>query len=137
VTSALELRDVFRLFESDGAGCVALQGLSLRVRDGEIVVVLGPSGSGKSTLLRLLAGLDRPSAGTVHAFGHDLGRASGRDLAAYRSRVTGYAEQHYSRALAPELTVRELVGLRLGLDGAAADTRLRRADELLERVDSL
>jgi len=137
VTSVLELRDVFRLFESDGAGCVALQGLSLSVRDGEIVVVLGPSGSGKTTLLRLLAGLDRPSAGTLHAFGHDLGRASGRELAAYRSRLTGYAEQHYSRALSPELTIRELVGLRLGLDGAVTGERLRRADELLDRVGLL
>jgi ABC-type lipoprotein export system ATPase subunit len=134
VTPALELRDVFRLFEDNGTGCVALQGLSLSVRDGEIVVVLGPSGSGKSTLLRILAGLDRPSAGTVHALGHDLGRASGRDRASYRSRLTGYAEQHYSRALAPELTARELVGLRLGLEGVSRAGRLRRADELLERV---
>ena len=134
MTLALELRDVFRLYESDGAGCVALQGLSLSVRDGEIVVVLGPSGSGKSTLLRILAGLDRPSAGLVHAFGHDLGRASERDRASYRSQVTGYAEQHYSRALAPELRARELVGLRLGLEGASRVERQRRADQLLERV---
>ena len=134
MTLALELSDVFRLYEADGAGCVALQGLSLSVREGEIVVVLGPSGSGKSTLLRILAGLDRPSAGLVHAFGHDLGRASERDRASYRSRLTGYAEQHYSRALAPELSARELVGLRLGLEGASRAERLRRADELLDRV---
>jgi ABC-type lipoprotein export system ATPase subunit len=136
VTPALELQDVFRLYEGEreGAGTVALQGLSLGVRDGEIVVILGPSGSGKSTLLRILAGLDRPSAGSARAFGVDLSRCSSRELASYRSRLTGYAEQHYSRTLSPELTARELVGLRLGLEGASPRERRRRADELLDRV---
>src|SRR5207245_450114 len=66
--------------------------------------------------------------------GNDLARLSGRALARYRSEQTGYADQHYSRALAPELTAREFVGLRLGLEGAGRVERGRRADELLERV---
>jgi len=133
VTAAVELRDVFRLY-GESAGAMALQGLSLGVGDGEILVVLGPSGSGKTTLLRVLAGLDRPSAGSVRAFDQELSRMSPKELAEYRSRITGYADQHYSRALAPELTARELVGLRLGLEGATAGERRRRAEELLERV---
>ena len=65
MTSAVEIRDLFRVYTEDGAGVPALQGLTLSVRAREICVVLGPSGSGKSTLLRILAGHDRPSAGTV------------------------------------------------------------------------
>jgi ABC-type lipoprotein export system ATPase subunit len=134
VTAAIEARDLFRIHATADGNAAALQGLSLTVREREVLVILGPSGSGKSTLLRILAGLDRPSAGVVRSFGTDLTGLSGRALAAYRSRTTGYADQHYSRALAPELTARELVGLRLGLEGKPRAERLRRADELLEQV---
>ena len=132
--SAIELHDVFRVHSTPEGDAAALQGLSLRVADGEVLTVLGPSGSGKSTLLRLLAGLDRPSAGVVRVYGDDLGKLPARRLARYRSTLLGYADQHYARALAPELTARELVALQLGLRGAARIERLRRADELLERV---
>jgi energy-coupling factor transport system ATP-binding protein len=98
------------------------------------VTVLGPSGAGKTTFLRILAGLDRPSAGVVRVFGTELGKLPGREVARYRTSTIGYADQHYARALAPELTARELVGVELGLAGATRPERLRRADELLERV---
>jgi len=134
MSTAIELKDVFRVHSTPEGDAAALQGLSLRVRDGEVLTVLGPSGSGKSTLLRLLAGLDRPSAGQVRVYGDDLAKLSPRRLAQYRSSLLGYADQHYSRALSPELTARELVSLQLGLHGAARAERTRRADELLERV---
>src|SRR5690349_20250406 len=132
--SAIELRDVFRVHSTPEGDAAALQGLSLRVEDGEILTVLGPSGSGKSTLLRLLAGLDRPSAGVVRVYGEDVGKLPSRKLSQYRSTLLGYADQHYARALAPELSARELVAVQLGLRGADRTARLRRADELLERV---
>ena len=124
--SLVEARDLYRLYGST----VALQGLSLDVRAGELLVVFGPSGSGKSTLLRILAALDRPTAGSVRVAQHDLRTLKGKALLDYRSRMLGYADQHYARALAPELTARELVGLRLALHGAPWRPR---ADELLER----
>jgi ABC-type lipoprotein export system ATPase subunit len=68
------------------------------------------------------------------AFGLDVGRLSARALARYRAATLGYVEQHYSRALSPELSARELVGLKLRLQGVSRRERLRRADELLERV---
>jgi ABC-type lipoprotein export system ATPase subunit len=134
VRLAIELRDVFRIYNTPEGDAAALQGLSLNVRDGEMLVVLGPSGSGKSTLLRLLAGLDRPSAGIVRVFGEDVGKLAGRALGSWRARTLGYADQHYVRALVPELSARDLVGLELALRGTPRRARLARADELLERV---
>lgn len=125
--SFVEIRDCFRLYDTT----VALQGLSLDVQAGELLVVFGPSGSGKSTLLRILAALDRPTAGSVRVAAHDLRTLRGQALFAYRSRTLGYADQHYARALAPELTVRELVGLRLALRGEHSG---RTVEALLERI---
>jgi energy-coupling factor transport system ATP-binding protein len=132
--SAVEAADLFRIYPSAQGSAAALQGLSLEIEEGELVVVFGPSGSGKSTLLRILAGLDRPSAGTVRVFEHDLRTLRGRPLVDYRSRTLGYADQHYARALAPELTARELVALRLDLLGVDRAESMRTADRLLERV---
>ncbi len=137
MSAAIEAVDLFRLFSSREGTSVALQGLTLDVDEGELLVVFGPSGSGKSTLLRILAALDRPSAGTVRVLGHDLRTLRGRPLARYRSRTLGYADQHYTRALAPELTARQLVGLRLGLLGAPPGESERTADALPERVGLL
>ena len=138
MSALVEVQDVFRVYPSPEGGVAALQGLSLSVQEGEICVVLGPSGSGKSTLLRLVAGFDRPSAGHVRVAGVDIGSLShslgGRAAAGFRSRALGYADQHYWRALASELTIRELVGVQLGLAGATRERRETRADELLERV---
>jgi ABC-type lipoprotein export system ATPase subunit len=132
--TAVEARDVFRVYSTLEGDAAALQGLTLSVEEREVLVVLGPSGSGKSTLLRILSGLDRPSAGVVSVFGRDVGKLRGRRLAEYRSRLLGYVEQHYSRSLDPDLTARDLVALQLGLAGAEGAAREKRADELLERV---
>jgi ABC-type lipoprotein export system ATPase subunit len=132
--TAVEARDVFRVFSTPEGDAAALQGLTLSVEEQEVLVVLGPSGSGKSTLLRILSGLDRPSAGVVSVFGRDVGKLRGRRLAEYRSRLLGYVEQHYSRSLDPDLTARGLVALQLGLAGTEGAAREKRADELLERV---
>ena len=131
---AVDVRDVFRVHQTTEGDAAALQGLSLSVREREVVTVLGPSGSGKSTFLRILAGLDRPSAGSVNVFGVEIGKLPAADVARYRTTTVGYADQHYGRALVPELTARELVALELGLAGDPPAARLRRADELLERV---
>jgi ABC-type lipoprotein export system ATPase subunit len=137
VAALVETRDLFAVYPSATGGVAALQGLTLSVDEGEICVVLGPSGSGKTTLMRILAGLARPSAGAAVVAGVDLTRASGRQLARYRGRVRGYADQHYWRALAGELTAEQLVGVPLGLAALPEPERRRRAHELLERVGLL
>ncbi|HEX7310082.1 MAG TPA: ATP-binding cassette domain-containing protein [Gaiellaceae bacterium] len=130
--NAVETLQLFRIY-GDGRA-VALQGLTMNIEVGEVVVVFGPSGSGKSTLLRVLAGLDTPSAGHVTVFGDDLRELRGRGLREYRSRVLGYIDQHYASALAPELRARDFVALQPALLGTARAERHARADELLERV---
>jgi ABC-type lipoprotein export system ATPase subunit len=132
--SAIEAHELFRVYSTPEGDAAALQGLNLEVEEQEVLVVLGPSGSGKSTLLRILSGLERPSAGRVVVLAREVGKLRGRTLADYRSQVLGYVEQHYSRALDPDLTARELVGVQLGLAGADRETIERRADELLERI---
>ena len=137
MTAALDVRDVFRVYRTAEGDAAALQGLTLSVDRGEIVTVLGPSGSGKTTLLRILAGLERPSAGEVRAFGVDLRTASGGELARYRTTTLGYVDQHYKRALDPALTVADLVELRLRASGLRGNERRVRADELLKTVGLL
>jgi len=84
--TAIAIRDLFRVHSTAEGDAAALQGLSLTVRAGEVVAILGPSGSGKTTLLRILAGLDRPSAGVVRVFGDDLARLPPRGSAATAPR---------------------------------------------------
>jgi ABC-type lipoprotein export system ATPase subunit len=134
MSSALTARDVFRVYTTPRGSSVALQGLNLDISTGEVVVVLGPSGSGKSTLLRVLAGFERPSAGSVHVLGRDIGELDGRALGRHRSTNLGFLEQHYTRALDPDLVARDLVGQQLALLGASPRERRTRADELLDRV---
>ena len=84
--------------------------------------------------MRVLAGFERASAGSIVVSGVELGSLSERRLADYRARTLGYADQHYWRALAGELTAEELIAVPLGLQGAREPERLARAHGLLERV---
>ena len=120
--SAIEVRDVFRVYSTPEGDAAALQGLTLTVEEGEVLVVLGPSGSGKSTLLRLLAGLERPSAGTRACLRRATSARLRRGpLRASTARASlGYVDQHYWRSLDPDLTARELVGAAAGARRRAA-----------------
>jgi ABC-type lipoprotein export system ATPase subunit len=137
MAAIVNTRDLYAVYPSATGGVAALRGLTLALQEQEICVVLGPSGSGKTTLMRILAGLERPSTGSVNVVGLELARASVRQLAVHRSRVLGYADQHYWRALAGELTAEELVAVPLGLSSVSFHRRRARAHELLERVGLL
>lgn len=134
MTHAVDVHDLFRVHRTSEGDAAALQGLSLQVADGEVLVVLGPSGAGKSSLLRVLAGIETPSAGRVVVLGEDIGRLSAARRGILRQRRLGLVDQHHDRALPPALTCRAAVALPLALRGAPARERLRRADELLDRV---
>jgi putative ABC transport system ATP-binding protein len=125
---------VVRIYAGDGIEVQALQGLDLLVAKGELTAVIGVSGSGKSTLLNILAGLDRPTAGTVRVDGHDLGSLKGRERLAYRRGVVGFIWQQTSRNLLPYLTGLQNVLLPMQLAGVRRRDRERRASELLDAL---
>ena len=125
---------VVRIYAADGIEVQALQGLDLLVAKGELTAIIGVSGSGKSTLLNILAGLDRPTAGTVRVDGHDLGSLKGRERLAYRRGVVGFIWQQTSRNLLPYLTGLQNVLLPMQLAGVRRRDRERRAGELLDAL---
>ncbi|MBV9819202.1 MAG: ATP-binding cassette domain-containing protein, partial [Solirubrobacterales bacterium] len=129
---AVLLRDLFCVHRTGQGDAAALQGLSLSVASGEQVCVLGPSGAGKTTLLRVVAGLQRPSAGIARVYGLDVGRMGERARAQVRGRWVGFLHQQADAALSPEMTVGRAVELPLALRGAGRADRERRAGELLE-----
>jgi putative ABC transport system ATP-binding protein len=126
----IRLDGVTKTYQSDGAP--ALAGVSMGVAAGEVVAVMGPSGSGKSTLLNLIAGLDRPSAGTVTVAGRRIDALGESALARFRARHIGIIFQFFN--LLDDLTVEDNVLLPAQLAGASRRQARMRADELLARV---
>ncbi|MFG2904363.1 ABC transporter ATP-binding protein [Kitasatospora sp. NPDC048286] len=110
----------------------ALDGLDLRIRAGEAVAVMGPSGCGKSTLLNMVAGLDRPTAGTVRVHGQDLGQLNEHGLALFRRRHIGMIFQFFN--LIDDLPALDNVALAAQLTGTSARQARRRALELLDEL---
>jgi predicted ABC-type transport system involved in lysophospholipase L1 biosynthesis ATPase subunit len=110
----------------------ALRGITLGVRRGERVALLGKSGSGKSTLLNLLAGLDHPTSGTLHVAGNDLPRLSARQLARFRSVTIGMIFQSFN--LIASRTALQNVELPMIFSGTSPRQRQEQARAALEAV---
>jgi putative ABC transport system ATP-binding protein len=123
----VQLSDVTKRYDHDGAAAVAH--VSLAVAPGEAVAVMGPSGSGKSTLLNLIAGLDRPTSGTIVVGGERVDALSETGLARFRRRQVGMIFQFFN--LLDDMTVADNILLPAQLAGLPAARARDRADELM------
>lgn len=110
-TSAIELRNVTRIYRRDSFEVRALDGVTMSVEAGRFVAIMGPSGSGKTTILNLIAGIDHATSGQVAVGGEEVTRMSERELARWRARHIGLVFQFYN--LIPVLTAFENVELPL------------------------
>ncbi len=128
----IRARDVSRHYTMGPAVIPAVEQVSLEVASGEFAALLGPSGSGKSTLLHLIAGLDRPTSGSIEVAGQELARLSSEELARYRRHTVGMVFQAFN--LIATLPVFDNVELPLRLSEVDRAERRARVEEALARV---
>ena len=130
--SLIQAQNVSRHYHLGDSTIPAINDVSLEIRTGEFVALLGSSGSGKSTFLNLLAGLDRPTSGAIHVRGRNLAAIDPVELAAYRRDTVGMVFQSFN--LLPRMTLAENVELPLRLAEVDRAERAARVQSALEHV---
>lgn len=137
--TVLETNNLIKIYGSGSNEVRALDGVSIRVEEGEFIAVVGTSGSGKSTLLNMIGGLDRPTSGTVAVRGKELFTMKDEALTIFRRRNIGFVFQNYN--LVPVLNVYENIALPIELDGGKPDSQyvgeLIRALGLEKKLDNM
>ena len=132
MSAIIVLDDVYRIFRMGQERICAVNGISLNIEEGEILCLQGPSGSGKSTLLHLMAGLDKPTKGSITIGKTRIDKLNENQLALFRQKYIGFIFQSYY--LIPTLTALENVALPLTFCGVPRSKRNKMAKELLEAV---
>ena len=130
--NVIELSDIIRNFRMGAEELKVLRGISLTIKKGEYVALMGPSGSGKSTLMNLLGCLDTPSGGQYILNGTDVSGLTDNDLAEIRNKEIGFVFQTFN--LLPRSTALDNVALPLVYAGQSSDDRIKRAEEVLGQV---
>ena len=128
----LEIRNIKKEYRTAGLTQMALDGVSMNLRDNEFVAVLGPSGSGKTTLLNIVGGLDQADSGELRINGVSTAKYKDRDWDTYRNHTIGFVFQSYN--LIPHQSVLRNVELALTISGVSGDQRRIRAEEALKEV---
>ncbi|MCK6551421.1 ABC transporter ATP-binding protein [Myxococcota bacterium] len=129
---AVRARGLSKIYGRGELAFHALKGVDLDLRRGETAMLVGPSGSGKTTLLSILGCVLEPTSGELHVLGHDLSRATARELVEVRRKLIGFVFQGFN--LIPALSARDNVALPLRLLGQRPRTARAEADELLAQV---
>jgi len=124
--------NLVKIYKTKETEVVALQGLDLTIQRGELTAIIGKSGSGKSTLLNIIAGLDRPSAGSIHVDGKNLLKFNDKQLMMYNRETIGFVWQNKARNLLPYLSAELNVQMPMMITGLK--NRRDRARELLDIV---
>ena len=104
----IECDGLVKIYKTKDIEVLALQGLDLTVKRGELMAIIGNSGSGKSTFLNMIGGLDRPSAGKLYVDGKNLFQMSEEELVEYKRSTVGFVWQNNARNLLPYLTAWEM-----------------------------
>ncbi|MBQ1271371.1 MAG: ABC transporter ATP-binding protein [Clostridia bacterium] len=128
----IELRDIYKLYHMGDSVVRALDGVSIKIEEGEFVAIVGQSGSGKSTCMNIIGCLDVPTSGTYTLNGIDVSTMDDDMQASIRNRFIGFIFQQYN--LIPKLNVVENVELPLLYSGMSASERREAAMKALERV---
>ena len=132
MTPLIQVQDLFKSYQRDSLEIPVLRNINLKIREGEFIAFMGPSGSGKTTLLNLIAGIDKPSSGTIVIAGTDVTGLNETELAVWRSRNVGFIFQFYN--LIPVLTALENVELPLILTPLSKKERRAHAEMALSVV---
>ncbi len=129
---AVECHAITKSFGDKESRVVALRGIDLAVRQGEMIMLVGPSGCGKTTLISIIAGILRPDSGQCRVLGTEIARLSPAAAVDFRARHVGFIFQSYN--LLPALTVAENVAIPLIINGIERATARGRAQALLAEV---
>ncbi len=121
-----------KIYKTDEIEVLALQGLDLEIKEGELVAIIGKSGSGKSTLLNMIGGLDKPSAGRIYVDDNDLFAMTEAQLVDYRKKTVGFVWQNSGQNLFSFLTAVENVEALMNFEKGNAREKRKRALELLK-----
>jgi lipoprotein-releasing system ATP-binding protein len=132
MSDLLGIRDLHKTYDSGDQRLEILTGLSLRVKQGEMVGITGVSGSGKSTLLHLVGGMDRPDCGSIRVLDREITSLSPSELSGYRNEIIGFVFQFHH--LLPEFTALENIMMPLLIRGTAPPEAARSAEALLQEV---
>lgn len=125
-------RDVIKVYRTGKSEVIALRGLDMDVRDGELVAIQGPSGCGKTSLLNLIGGIDRPTAGRIEVDGKNIVDMTDAQLVKYRREAVGFVFQFFN--LVPTLTAEENIEMPMRLAGNPPADRKKRTGRLLELI---
>ena len=129
---AVRCDDVVKTYGAGSSQVVALRGVDIDVRSGELMMLVGPSGCGKTTLISVIAGILDPDGGECHVFGQDLPRMDNKAKTKYRGQTIGFVFQAFN--LLPTLTAAENAAVPLLINGMKRKEAVERARDMLSRV---
>ena len=129
----IKLENITKVFRTENVETIALNGVSLEVKDGEFVAIMGPSGCGKSTLLSILGLLDNPDSGSYYLAGDEVGHLKEKERTQYRKGRIGFVFQSFN--LIDELTVEENIDLQLKYLKMPKAERKQRVLDILRKVN--